>query len=381
MQEIKNLETKKRMTGLELLRCLAMMMVVVLHYLGKGGLLTELTSENFTQTAYLAWFLESFCIVAVNVYMLLSGYFLSESSFKLSRLIRIWLQVEFYSVVFGLIGALTGVVTETPVDTHYYLTLLFPISMGHYWFLTAYFFLYLFLPVFGAAVKKMTKTQMQVTIVSLLCVFSVLKSVIPVRFEEDALGYDWVWYACVFLTAAYLRRFGIPFLEKKTHAIVVFLLGCLAIFGATFALRAIYLQTGHFDERLGMFMEYNHILPFLAALGLFCFFRKVEASGVLGKLVLFAGPLTLGVYLLHENIGLRYSWQAWFGAEQIDSPVSLVGGTLAAVVSVFVVGIAVEKLRRCIFYGFHKLLSHVGGYRKQCGMVACVDEEFTKMTD
>ena len=32
----------KRMANLELLRCVAMMMVVVLHFLGKGGLLPEL---------------------------------------------------------------------------------------------------------------------------------------------------------------------------------------------------------------------------------------------------------------------------------------------------------------------------------------------------
>ena len=37
---------KKRMANLELLRCVAMMMVVVLHYLGKGGLLPDLTGSR-----------------------------------------------------------------------------------------------------------------------------------------------------------------------------------------------------------------------------------------------------------------------------------------------------------------------------------------------
>ena len=46
---------KKRMANLELLRCLAMMMVIVLHYLGKGGLLPELTSLRMINILEACW--------------------------------------------------------------------------------------------------------------------------------------------------------------------------------------------------------------------------------------------------------------------------------------------------------------------------------------
>ena len=82
-----------RMANLELLRCVAMMMVVVLHYLGKGNLLADLTDPHLTGAELAAWFLECFCIVAVNVYMFISGFFLCASSFKVSRLVQLWLQV------------------------------------------------------------------------------------------------------------------------------------------------------------------------------------------------------------------------------------------------------------------------------------------------
>ena len=127
------------MANLEVLRCVAMMMVVVLHYLGKGGLLPDLTAPLSVQDM-VAWLLEAFCIVAVNVYMMISGYFLCESSFKLSRLLTLWLQLWLYSVGIGVLAAVTGIVPAAEVSTHYYLTLLFPVTMGHYWFLTAYVF-------------------------------------------------------------------------------------------------------------------------------------------------------------------------------------------------------------------------------------------------
>ena len=99
------MQKKERMANLEVLRCVAMMMVVVLHYLGKGGLLPDLTAPLSVQDMA-AWLLEAICIVAVNVYMMISGYFLCESSFKLSRLLTLWLQLWLYSVGIGVLAAL-----------------------------------------------------------------------------------------------------------------------------------------------------------------------------------------------------------------------------------------------------------------------------------
>lgn len=366
----------KRLANLELLRCVAMMMVVVLHYLGKGGLLDDLTGERLGSVGTAAWLLESFCIVAVNVYMFISGYFLCTSSFKLSRLLQLWLQVWFYSVAFGVIGALTGVVTETTVDTHYFLTLLFPVTMGHYWFMTAYVFLYLLTPLVGLAVRKMTREQMQVTILSLLAVFCVIKSVIPMRLEMDGQGYDCLWYLCVFVSAAYVRRFGVSFLEKKGRGLLLFLVCCLLIFGGTMGLRQIYLHTGRFGLMLKMCMEYNHILPFLAAIGLFGAFGRLSLDGKTADIINKIAPYTLGVYLLHENIGLRYSWQKWLGAERICSAGGLLLGTGAAVLCVFVCGILADMLRAGVMKVAGGILGRLSVWRKLTARIAHVDELF-----
>ena len=54
-----DMQKKERMANLEVLRCVAMMMVVVLHYLGKGGLLPDLTAPLSVQDMA-AWLLEAF---------------------------------------------------------------------------------------------------------------------------------------------------------------------------------------------------------------------------------------------------------------------------------------------------------------------------------
>lgn len=367
---------KGRIANLELLRCIAMMMVVVLHFLGKGNLLPSLNSPNMGSEGYAAWLLESFCIVAVNVYMLISGYFLCTSSFKLSRLIGLWFQILFYSVCFGLIGAFSGILTETPFDTHYILTLVFPVSMGHYWFLTAYVYLYLLLPFIGKAVKLMSRQQLQWSLALLFFAFCLLKSILPLRLEMDSMGYDCLWYLCVFLAAAYMRRFGVPFLEKKGRGLLVYVLCCLMIFAGTLGLRAVYLKTGSFGLMLKMFLEYNHVLPFLAAVGLFTALSRLKIQGRAAAFVTKISPYTLGVYLLHENIGFRYSWQKWFGSTEADSIPRLLLSTLAAVLCVFCCGILIDMLRSLLMKGLHSLLGRIGFYRKLTEKAGRVDTMF-----
>lgn len=367
-----------RMANLELLRCVAMMMVVVLHFLDKGNVLPELTEGRMEACGVAAWILESFCIVAVNVYMFLSGYFLSGSAFKLSRLIRLYLQVWTYSVAAGLVGAATGVLAETPFDAHYLLTLIFPVSMGHYWFMTAYVFLYLLLPFLGPAVRQMTKRQLQTALVLLFLTFSVSKSVLPLRLEMDGRGNDCLWYLCVFVAAAYVRRFGCPLLEKKGRSFLLYVGCCLAIFGGTFGLRAVYLETGSLGRMLGMCLEYNHILPFLAAAGLFGAFRGIGIHDKIANVVKRVSPYTLGVYLLHENLGLRYSWQRWLGADRIRSVPGLLFWVFAAVACVFTCGVIVDAVRDWILKILNRILSKIELYRKITGGIEKIDGFFAK---
>ena len=376
---------RERMANLELLRCVAMMMVVVLHYLGKGNLLAELTQPDFTGAQQAAWLLECFCIVAVNVYMFISGYFLCNSSFKFSRLIQLLLQVWFYSVVFGLAGALSGVMRGPDFDVHYLLTLIFPISMGHYWFMTAYIFLYLLLPFVGLAVGKMGKRQMQTALLLLLLAFCIVKSVLPVRFEMDGQGYDCLWYLCVFLTAAYVRRFGGALLGKRWLGPVLYGGGCLLIFATTILLRLIYLRTGSLGTMIGFGLEYNHILPLAAAVGLFAIFSGIRIQGKTAGLINRIAPATLGVYLLHENLGLRYTWQNWLGAENAAQAiagntagayVSLLLHTAAAAVIVFVCGVLVETVRKGIFGVLYRGFSGIGFHGRLAGRIRKADAVF-----
>ena len=133
-------------------------------------------------------------------------------------------------------------------------------------------------------------------------------------------------------------------------------------------------------------MEYNHILPFLAAVGLFGAFLRVRISGRFAAAVCKVSPCTLGVYLLHENLGLRYTWQDWLGAgrlwtkmqSQTASPAALLLYAAAAAVCVFAVGILAEMFRRSLFRLLDRGLGALAPYRKLKQWILGLDECFRR---
>lgn len=125
-----------------------------------------------------------------------------------------------------------------------------------------------------------------------------------------------------------------------------------------------------------MCLEYNHILPFLAAVGLFGTFVRTEINGKIASVINKVAPYTLGVYLLHENLGLRYTWQNWFRADKVANVGELLLWTLLAVLGVFVSGILVDMLRAGLMKGLHSLLCRLKVYRKLAEKVEHVDGLF-----
>lgn len=342
---------KKRVVSIECLRILAMMMVVMLHYLGKGNLLPDLLGD-MGSNGYVAWGMESLCIVAVNVYMLISGYFLVNTQFRFSRLIELGFQVLFYSILVSVVLLAVGVIGKDSLTFNRLLEMVFPVQMEHYWFITAYVIMYLFAPFISLGIKQMEQKQLRHIILALLVFFSLSKSILPVDLKIDNKGYDGLWFLCVFLVAAYIRLYGIPFLEKgKLRAVCCYLAGCGAIFAITFLVRAVYMKTGSLDHFVQDAYHYNHIVNLFAAVGLFYTFlnMKLSTEGIFAKFIYGVAPCSLGVYLLHEQLEIRYLWPKWLGANAEGSPVWFVLRAICSVLLVYALGTMIDWLRMKLF--------------------------------
>ena len=87
---------KKRNLNIEVLRVVSMFMVIVLHALGHGGVLDyyQLGDSGY----FIFWLIEAFCMVAVNCFVLITGYFGWKSNFKLSRVVKFYTEIFLFYV-------------------------------------------------------------------------------------------------------------------------------------------------------------------------------------------------------------------------------------------------------------------------------------------
>lgn len=346
----------KRLANIELLRIIAMMMVIMLHYLDKGGLLPNM-SLTMGINGYVAWILETLSNVAVNVYVLISGYFLVESEFKFRKVINLVLQVLFYTIVITVLACASGIFQFKDLDIYHTILQIFPFQMEHYWFVTAYIIMYMLSPVLAAGIKNIPKRQLQIVIAIFTFFMCVEKSILPVRLQIDNKGYDALWLICLFLVAAYIRLYGIKFLQKKSMMILFYLFGCTMTFIENILITLVYEKTGTLPHLIGVPYHYNHIFVFMASIGFFMLFLKINIpENKLSTIICKISPYTLGVYLLHEHLYIRHLWPMWFGADDIQGPVMLVLKALLTVITVFGIGVLVDYLRSLLFKLGSKLI-------------------------
>lgn len=340
---------KSRQANYELLRILAMAMVITLHFFSKGGLLKSF-AKNFATGDYIIWLAEAFCTVAVNVYVLISGYFLVEAAFSCRKVVRLWAQVLFYSAGVPAVCMAVGILQGNEISADRAVTWILPIMREHYWFATIYLLLYVLSPLLGRAVKGMDKKQLQTVLCILLVIGSVSKTILPVNIAIDTGGYDLLWFICLYLTAAWLRLYGIPGWIKGWKGAVGYVAGVAAMYGLSMGYRLIYLRTGKLGEFYTSPYQYNHLLCLLAAVGLFGAFSTVRITGEkMGKIICTIASCTFGIYLLHENEAVRTIWPSWFGISQETGGFGILAGWLGAVCAWYVAGVFIDLIRQQLF--------------------------------
>lgn len=130
--------SQERNSNIELLRIICMFFVVLLHFNNHGVNINiicfqgELSLQNT-----LGHLVESFAIVAVNCFVLISGYY--GLSFKLKSLLKLYLQCFFI----GLVGYLLYVLlSSSNLEYTKLLARVFAFSRNRYWFICVLMFIF-----------------------------------------------------------------------------------------------------------------------------------------------------------------------------------------------------------------------------------------------
>lgn len=294
----------EREYGLDLLRSLSMVFVIVLHLIGHGGL-----GEMFRDgtPAGILVSLANFAVYpAVDCFVLLSGYLLCERPFRVERIIKVWLPAVFWSVVIQCIFFLKDP-DSISAGTVVYMFL--PVLNGRYWFLNAYIVMMLLSPVMNRILRSMSKWQLRGILLSCVLIFCVAPIfALGSDVFKTQSGYGFAWFLALYLCGGYIRLYT-PKLNRKQSGYAL-----LSYVGFVVGQLLWVWITGLLNDRLvlagalsGLFLRYTSIPVFGSALCLLHYFRSERFSEP-GCLPAFLGRLSglvFAVYLIHDHPLIR----------------------------------------------------------------------------
>lgn len=342
-----------RGSNYELMRIISMFMIVCWHVflnganIGSGG-------ENIMTIYYL---LRAIMVVHVNSFVLVSGYFQCKSKFKMSKLLSLNNSVWFYKVVI-LIGAiiLGERVTKITIIRN-----VFPLDLENYWFIKIYLMLYILSPYLNRLIENIGKKEHKRLVLILFFMFSLISTCTG----QEALygtvnsGYSLASFMFLYLLGAYFRKYPIKntyFGKRFSLSLQKLILFCgffiIALINFSFNIVSLrLLNGGSVSKYIGniiniAFVQYDNPLVVIQSVMYFLFFGYLSFNS---KIINKISATTFGVYLIHENLFLRYNMYKVLKFPAVVTSKTIFIRVFIVSLIIFIICSVIEYIRQIIF--------------------------------
>lgn len=340
----------KRNAGIDILRILSMSMVVTLHILIFGLKYNEL--NVFSAKGIITNTLEAICFCAVNVYAIITGYVLVKKKPKISRLIDLWLQVVFYLIISCIL-----ILVLYPGDFNKIALIkaFIPVISSQYWYFTAYFIMFWFIPLYNWIIDHLTMVQFRKLIVTTFFIFSIIgwiSSLLGGTVFGLNDGYSYLWLSFLYFIGAGINMYGTQLFYMKGEVsqkiiILVALITGLSTFISKILI--IKLTTLIFGRELFVNAFYLYTSPtvLIEAICLVIYFSNLKIRG--SKALTKISGATFGVYLIHQTpFFTNYCWN--FLSKYRTAPIfKYILVILVSVICIYVMCTLIEMIRSFIF--------------------------------
>ncbi len=336
---------KPRQSNIELLRILSILLIISFHYVYKSGyIVTELnTNTLIVKTFYL------FGELGVNLFILITGYFMVKEKFKVKKLILLIAEVIFYYLIIILIGIKCGVIF-VPNNIKDWYTIIFGNMHASYWFIIVYIIIYILSPYFNILINNMSKKEFKRLLIISLIIWSIIPTFLGVFYNTSETLFYYsrlIWLIIIYFVGAYIRLYDFEILDNKIKKL---LCACLSFLIMFFTIIFIYNNLDFFSKlglvEISYFWTPNNIFMFLLSISIFGLFLSVNIKEL--KIVNILSTTTLGIYLLHDNIINSYMWYELFNTKQNLEGLYPLEHIILGTIIIFIVGASVDIIRQFI---------------------------------
>ena len=316
-----NLKTQKqpRRSSLELLRIICMIFIVA-HHFGVHGKYGDMQMSTFN--SFIVYLLSAGGKLGVNVYVLISGYFLVNSKFNLRRIINTVGLTVFYSMTIYL--AFACFMPDFGFSLYEFVRSMLVVKHNAYWFVTCYVAMVLLSPFINKLLHALDRRE-HLILIALLVAMQV-----SIPHFGTYIGFSNVgWFITLYVIAGYMRLHPEKLLESKRVTGIASLILCAVV--------------GLWETATTL----TSIICLLASVVLFAFFNNLPIGT--NRIINLISKATFGVYLIHDNIIVReYIWDDLLRCPMHAGYDSFWIFSALAVIAVYVGCTLIELLRQVL---------------------------------
>ena len=380
-----------RNSNLEIARIVAMLMIVTFHQvIFTGGEFPD--SPDISVMTYS--FGSILGLAGVVVFMLITGYFMANQKITVTKILKLLLEVWFFSIAIRICGVLF--MGET-VDEEYIKDMFFPILSDEYWFVSSYLIVVILSPLINLCLHRISAKVHLMLCIGLLFVTWGLFSIHNITIDGAPVVSKHLSLITLYCIGAFISLHPQPIMSSaRTSRIVLayaimaslalsaavtflvydedlgwgwlpqvvvliaFIAGALLcatapegklfdrlfVFVVAFLPVPLFLDLGYndFDGMLNIYMGKMSGITLLLGFAIFLYFlnKKPKTS----KAVNWVAASVFGVYLTHENPIIHFRlWSEWLGLGEYFGNDFYPLVVIAATLLVFAVCLLIDKAR------------------------------------
>lgn len=331
---------KTRNSNLEILRIISMIMIIAHHY-AVHGFSSDMLSYGANR--YIVDILSLGGKLGVNIFVLISGYFMVKSIFTIKKLLIVVGQTYFYAL--GILILFTTILTPvTAINKVDIKKSIFSLSYGSYWFVTCYVVLMILSPYINILIDNMSKKMHQRLIWVLMFVWVIVPSV----FMENLWKFNELgWFVALYIIAAYIRKY-IDLTETKYRKNVILALMSSILLVLSVVIMGYVGQVysiGEFLSKRRWYSGLNSVLVVVLSVELLLVFLRMKKREI--RIINIIASAMFGVYLIHDNFILRpYIWRYIFKNQEMYGSQYLIVHAICTISIIFVVCTIIDLIRK-----------------------------------
>lgn len=221
---------KKRNVNLDLIRAVAIILVISVHFFKFNGFYNEkLVGINM----FLMTYLRTFCMTCVPLFIMLSGYLMYKKELnkkyylKLEKIIFVYVVASLLCILYKIVYLHESYRITTVIG------LITSFKASRYaWYMNMYLGLFLIIPFLNVLYNNLNKKQKKVLLVTLFFV-TILPQFINVKYKLLPNWWVNIYPFTYYFAGAYIKEYDIK-INKKLNIILlilsIFIFGSIAIY-------------------------------------------------------------------------------------------------------------------------------------------------------